>query len=105
MVIAWNGDVLPCTCVEGNEYVMGNLLKESLEEVWNGPQFRKSREFVLNYGPEQNTGSVCERLSCPVTDKKLTPTAEPAGVAGRRSLAIIRFEAGSRSDAGGSTAR
>ncbi len=88
MVIAWNGDVLPCTCVEGNEYVMGNLLEQTLEAVWNGPQFRRSREFVLNYGPEQHTGSVCERLTCPVTDKQL-PSQPEAAVAGRRPLVVV----------------
>jgi len=69
MTVAWNGDVMPCTCVEGPDFAMGNLFTQSLAEVWNGGAFAASREFVLNYGPQQNGGSVCERLRCPLVDK------------------------------------
>lgn len=72
MTVARNGDVMPCTCVEGQDVSMGNLFKQTLAEVWNGSEFRKSRNFVLNYGPEQNGGSICERLSCPVVHKHLS---------------------------------
>jgi radical SAM protein with 4Fe4S-binding SPASM domain len=69
MTIASNGDVMPCTCVEGPDYSMGNLLESTLPKIWNGPAFRQSREFILNYGPEQGGCSVCERLNCPVSQK------------------------------------
>lgn len=72
MTIAWDGEVMPCTCVEGPAYSMGNMLTSSLAEVWNGSEFRKSREFVLNFGPLQHTGSVCERLTCPIVNKVAT---------------------------------
>jgi radical SAM protein with 4Fe4S-binding SPASM domain len=69
MTIQWNGDVLPCTCVEGPDYTMGNVIRDSLEDVWNGVAFQKSRQFITNYGPVQGTGSVCETLECPVAQK------------------------------------
>lgn len=71
MTVAWNGDVMPCTCVEGPAHAMGNLFEASLEEVWNNEAFARSRSFILNYGPRQNGGSVCETLDCPVGCKHL----------------------------------
>ncbi|MEY8837570.1 radical SAM protein, partial [Cribrihabitans sp. XS_ASV171] len=40
MIVAWNGDVMPCTTVEGPDFAMGNLLRQTLEEVWHGEEFR-----------------------------------------------------------------
>ncbi len=76
MIVAWNGDVMPCTTVEGPDHSMGNLLRDSLQDVWNGVEFRKSRQFIMNYGPSQNGGSVCERLSCPLVDKSAPDAAD-----------------------------
>lgn len=72
MTVSWNGDVMPCTCVEGPSYAMGNLLHSTLAEVWNGDAFRASRDFVLNYGPEQSGCSVCQRLTCPIYQKHVS---------------------------------
>jgi len=74
MTIAWNGDVMPCTCVEGPDFTMGNLFRQTLDQVWNGPAFRQSRQFILNYGPRQGGQSVCERLSCPIVEKHVSAT-------------------------------
>ena len=38
-----NGDVVPCCRDPKGEQVMGNLLSESLEEVWNGQRFQTFR--------------------------------------------------------------
>lgn len=72
MTIQWNGDVVPCTCVEGDEYTMGNVLRDGVSAVWNSQNFQKSRKFVLDYGPKQNGGSACECLDCPVSKKCLS---------------------------------
>jgi radical SAM protein with 4Fe4S-binding SPASM domain len=69
MTISPNGDVMPCTCVEGPAHAMGNLLHSPLEEIWNNAAFAKSRRFILGYGPEQKGGSVCEMLDCPLQQK------------------------------------
>lgn len=69
MVINWNGDVTPCTTVTGTEYVIGNLLLDDLDNVWNNLEHKKCREFLLNYGNQQTTKSVCETRPCPLVMK------------------------------------
>lgn len=69
MVINWDGTVTPCTTVTGEKYVIGNVLDNPLDEVWNNAHYKSSREFLLNYGQSQNTGSVCECQTCPLTKK------------------------------------
>jgi hypothetical protein len=69
MVVEWNGDVYPCTVVSGKQFVLGNLLRQGLEEIWNGAAFSASRAFVLNYGPRQGGNSICENNACPLQEK------------------------------------
>jgi radical SAM protein with 4Fe4S-binding SPASM domain len=69
MVVEWNGDVYPCTVVSGKQFVLGNLLRQGFEEIWNGAAFSASRTFVLNYGPRQGGNSVCENNACPLQGK------------------------------------
>lgn len=44
MTIQANGDVVPCCRDAKGDFVMGNLLTQSLDEIWNGEQFRAFRE-------------------------------------------------------------
>ena len=76
MVINWDGNVMPCCTVFGNEYTLGNLLKESVEDVWNNAQLRSCRKFLYNFGPKQDTESICEKLPCPVQEKYLPSLVE-----------------------------
>ena len=69
LLINVDGNVYPCCNVFGDEYALGNLYTESLEEIWNNAKFRKCRQFIFNFGPRQDTGSVCETLPCPVERK------------------------------------
>ncbi|MDD8058715.1 radical SAM protein [Shewanella metallivivens] len=69
MVINWDGSVTPCTTVTGDQYVIGNMLENELIDVWNNVNYQRSRKFLLNYGAPQNTGSVCQSQSCPLTKK------------------------------------
>lgn len=64
MIVEWNGNVYPCTVVAGPRHVMGNLLKQSLHDVWNGRQFIDSRDFVHAFGPSQGGPSICENEAC-----------------------------------------
>jgi radical SAM protein with 4Fe4S-binding SPASM domain len=82
MTVAWNGSVMPCTCVEGEGHAMGNLFEQSLEEIWNGEAFARSRAFILGYGPRQNGGSACETLACPLQAKFVPPEAAPDAAPG-----------------------
>jgi radical SAM protein with 4Fe4S-binding SPASM domain len=61
-VINWNGDVYPCCAVGGDEFKLGNIVEQELEEVWNGAPLRSCRSFLTNFGPVQNGDSVCENV-------------------------------------------
>ncbi len=53
-----NGDVTMCC---NNNTVLGNVNDNTLEEIWNGPGFKKSRERMLNEGAH----TMCPH-TCPV---------------------------------------
>lgn len=76
MTIDWNGDAYPCTTVEGEAAKMGNLLDLSLEEIWWGPNFSASRQFLSGFGPIRSCGSVCERIECPMKNKHAVGVSE-----------------------------
>ena len=43
MFVDWNGDVLFCSNDWGREHVIGNLLEQTLEDVWFGKPMKKIR--------------------------------------------------------------
>jgi radical SAM protein with 4Fe4S-binding SPASM domain len=45
--ITWNGDVVTCCRDLDGEYVLGNILKSSIEDVWNGQKYLYLREAIL----------------------------------------------------------
>jgi len=61
MTMVPNDDIMPCTCVEDMAYSPGDLFKNSLGEVWNGPGFARSRAFITYCPPGR---AVCETLGC-----------------------------------------
>lgn len=59
--IYWNGDVVPCCYdVDGKE-IMGNLLSQSLKEIWDGEKYRGFRKRVDNFlkSPD-NEPAICK---------------------------------------------
>jgi radical SAM protein with 4Fe4S-binding SPASM domain len=40
-----DGDVLPCCMVKGMQLVMGNIYKQSLQEIWLGQGMRDLRQL------------------------------------------------------------
>lgn len=59
--IYWNGDVVPCCYdVDGRE-IMGNLLGESLINIWNSGKYRNFREKISSFkkNPE-NEPDICK---------------------------------------------
>jgi MoaA/NifB/PqqE/SkfB family radical SAM enzyme len=44
-----SGDVAPC-CIQGRP-IVGSVLKESLDAIWNGPQMREMRQRLLEGDP------------------------------------------------------
>jgi radical SAM protein with 4Fe4S-binding SPASM domain len=47
-VITWNGKVLPCCFDKNEEFVMGDLNKETFSDIWRGKEYKKFREDVLS---------------------------------------------------------
>lgn len=41
-VVQSNGDVIPC-CYSDDSYIMGNVLKEPFEDIWNGDRYKSFR--------------------------------------------------------------
>jgi len=51
ITIRWNGDVVPCCFDLVNMMVMGNVLKENIEEIWNNSKFVKLRNDINQFNP------------------------------------------------------
>lgn len=47
IVVSSDGSVLPCCVVHDSQYSYGNLLIQDFEEIWNGPQYRRSRSLMV----------------------------------------------------------
>lgn len=60
ITIRWNGDVVPCCYDLNSEMGMGNLLKESIEEIWGGTGYQNLRSDIEGFNPPK----LC--LNCPV---------------------------------------
>jgi radical SAM protein with 4Fe4S-binding SPASM domain len=65
MTITWDGDVVPCCFDFNKKYILGNIARSTLSEIWkDGPIERLRNEFILNN--VQNTlCRNCERLYMP----------------------------------------
>lgn len=46
-VITWDGLVVPCCFDKDAEYVMGDLKKQTFEQIWNGSQYLDFRKSLL----------------------------------------------------------
>lgn len=46
-VVQYNGDVIPC-CYAPDEFIMGNILDSSFQEIWNGEKYRSFRKECNN---------------------------------------------------------
>lgn len=49
--IRWNGDVVPCCFDLVNMMVMGNVLTEEIEDIWNNEKYQKLRDDIKNFNP------------------------------------------------------
>ena len=57
MSIYSNGQVAPCCNTIGNQIPIGNVINESISEIWNGKKMQKVRKgFILN-----NPNNVCKQ--------------------------------------------
>ncbi len=49
--IRWNGDVVPCCYDLINMMVMGNVLHEKIEDIWNNEKYIKLRKDIDEFNP------------------------------------------------------
>ena len=47
-VITWDGQVVPCCFDKDASHAMGELTKETFQQVWNNPRYKKFRNAVLS---------------------------------------------------------
>jgi radical SAM protein with 4Fe4S-binding SPASM domain len=45
--ITWNGDVVTCCRDLDGEYILGNILESSIENIWNGENYIRLRDAIL----------------------------------------------------------
>jgi len=60
MAIHVNGDVVPCCRDPKGEEVMGNLLTQNLDEIWNGERYQNFRRRILS---DQGNVGICHLCS------------------------------------------
>ncbi len=59
MFVDWNGDVLFCSNDWGREHVVGNLLQQSLHEVWFSKPMNKIRKRLMKGDRSQSPCNKC----------------------------------------------
>ncbi len=49
VMVNWNGDVFPCSCVHTEEKDrMGNIFEQEFEDIWNGEKYVAARKELLD---------------------------------------------------------
>ena len=48
LTVMADGNVVPCTQIPNNEIVFGNVKDKSLEEIWNGEEYKNFRQMHIN---------------------------------------------------------
>lgn len=60
MVVDVDGNVRPCCFDKGGEYILGNIMEETLEEIWKGEKAQTFRAAVLKH---RNTIDICQNCT------------------------------------------
>jgi radical SAM protein with 4Fe4S-binding SPASM domain len=60
LAIHVNGDVVPCCRDPKGQEVMGNILRQDLDEIWNGPRYQ---EFRARIQRDQGSVGICRLCS------------------------------------------
>ncbi len=60
LAVLVNGDVVPCCRDPKGEHVMGNLLSQNLDEIWNGERFQNFRQRIHD---DQGSVKICQLCS------------------------------------------
>lgn len=67
MSIQWDGTVVPCGLDYNSKYVLGDVKKNTLMEIWNGPQMREFRGKLAE--KKHSEIELCKDCSFLVTQK------------------------------------
>tara|TARA_B100001971_G_C17930011_1_gene402226 strand:- start:251 stop:505 length:255 start_codon:yes stop_codon:yes gene_type:complete len=60
MFVDWNGDVLFCSNDWGRERIVGNIIKQSVRDVWMSDEIKKIRKRLID---GNRTASPCNTCS------------------------------------------
>ncbi len=73
----WNGNVIACCADWKQELIIGNIFKNTLEEIWNGPELNKLRVTHI-YKSQKDIGPCanCDYIKNIVPKDNLTPHRE-----------------------------
>ncbi len=63
MHILFNGDVCLCCMDWRKEVIIGNVKRSSMNEIWNGKEYRKIRQ-IISGKLNTPTGFLCKRCEC-----------------------------------------
>ena len=64
--VAWDGDVLACCFDYDKAIVLGNVMEDSLQAIWNGPRLRALREEFQSNRVTNPLCRSCEYLRRPI---------------------------------------
>jgi len=73
MTIRWNGDVVPCCYDLTSKSNLGNILRDGIETIWNGPPFQQLRRNIL----EKRLADPCKWCNVLNPDVYLIQTRAP----------------------------
>lgn len=59
-VITWDGQIVPCCFDKDASHAMGELTKETFQQVWNNPRYKRFRNAVLS---NRQAIDICQNCS------------------------------------------
>ncbi|MEA1958787.1 MAG: radical SAM/SPASM domain-containing protein [Chloroflexota bacterium] len=65
MTVTWNGDVVPCCYDYNARLVLGNMERESFQEIWNGEKMRALRAEFIDNKVTNELCKNCDKLYLP----------------------------------------
>ena len=69
VVVLQNGDVVPCCYDYDAKYVLGNMMRENIVDIWNGPKMQEMRRQFKQLDVSIDLCQNCER--CPSPSNKI----------------------------------
>ncbi len=65
LTINWNGDVVPCCRDPTGRHVMGNILTQDLDEIWNGKELQLFRKAIATDQANMEMCKLCSSFRIP----------------------------------------